>query len=669
MGSPSEAADSLNRDQRRSTDPMPNTAPGTVYDARLQAGPPDERSPMAETLVPAPSVPPPLPPPAQPAGTGASHLLPGGMGYELLERIGQGQYGEVYRARAPGGVLVAVKRILRSLDHEASQRELKVLERVRDLRHPFLLQLHNYYPLHDRLIVVMELADGSLEDRLKECRAAGEPGVPADELLRYFSEAAEALDFLHAEKLCHRDVKPQNLLRVRGHAKVADFGIARPQEQTLDHTMNVGGTPSYMPPEVWRGDVSPHSDQYALAVTWYEMRTGNRIFPRKENLLDIAHQHLNDRPDLSGVPPAERKVLLRALAKSPDDRYPSCVAFAQALAEALAPPKPRLPGPGGGKVAAASLALAGLALLIALYLIFRPTPPVPTTAPAPPPQSAVDWQPDGWAPEGPPEVIKDLAGRRYYRRLARAFGGQNVVLVAVPQKAPADPRTFYVMENKVWNDLYAGFMNDPAKKMWERFEHHGGDPRLLGPRDEWRKGGWNASLSNDYEKPPFPGVEGPLGRAPVFRVKVTEAHFFAEWLGGRLPSAAQWRKAAGWGEDSLKRSGPFSGDPEDKTGLAVGPLKGGPWPVDRGDRDVSIYGCRQMASNGKEWTRDLIGGAGEIPLFQVPPLAPSVRLQGQSYIASGPLTFKKMMEPDALSCAQSSFDVSFRVVLEPPKAD
>jgi hypothetical protein len=650
VASPHDTAGGVNRDQRRGPQSPPKAAPPTVCDARLPAGPAEERPSQGETLVPAPSVPPPLPPPSG----AAANLLPGGAGYELLERIGQGQFGEVYRARAPGGVLVAVKRVLRALDHEASQRELKVLERVRDLRHPFLLQTHNYYAHHDRLVIVMELADGSLEDRLKECRAAGEPGIPADELLRYFEEAAEALDFLHGEKLCHRDVKPHNLLCVQGHAKVADFSIARPQEHAVDHTMNVGGTPAYMAPEVWRGDVSPHSDQYSLALTWYEMRTGQRAFRRKEQLLDIAYQHLNDKPDVSRVPAAEQKVLLRALAKNPDARFPSCAAFVAALAEALAPPKPRPPS-GGGRVAAASLALAGVALLIALYLIFRP----PSTPPTPP---AVDWLPEGWGPDGAAEVVKDLPGRRYYRRLVRTVGGQAVALVAVPQKAPADPRTFYVMENKVWNDLYAVFMNDEAsKQLRQKYVQLGGNERLLGPPDEWRKGGFDATGHANPDQPPFLGVEGPLGRAPVFRVKVTEAHCFAEWLGGRLPTLQQLRKAAGWGEDT--RAGPFSGGPEDTTDLAVGPLMHGPWPVDRGDRDVSIYGCRQTASNGQEWTRNLIGAAAEIPLDNVI-LPPQVLLQGERYTAKAPLTFQGMLDRRSLNCLESSLEVSFRVVLE-----
>jgi hypothetical protein len=590
--------------------------------------------------------PPPVPSPAKPVNSGSSPLLPmlpGGEGYQLLERIGQGQFGEVYRGLAPGGVVVAIKRIFRSMDDDSSQRELKALHKIRELRHPFLLQTHNFQAFEDRLLIVMELADGSLQDRLKECRAAGLPGIPTEELLRYFTEAAEALDFLHQEKLSHRDIKPQNLLHLKGHAKVADFGIARFQENTVDHTLNVGGTPAYMPPEMWRGDISMHSDQYSLALTWYEMRTGRHAFPGK-NQFEIAQQHLTEKPDVSAVPEAEQNVLLRALAKEPDQRFPTCVAFAGALREAMTPSKPEIPARGWGtKVAIGSLAFALTAILVMLYVVLWPSKVV------------VNWQPKGWEPEDALDILQDRNGQRYYRRLVHQVGPEKVVMVAVPQTAPTDPRTFYAMENKVWNDLYAIFMADPiAERLLQKYSGRPGCSKMV--RGEWGKGGF-------AEHEQFLGVEGK-GRLPVFRVTVTEAHCFAEWLDGRLPTRQQWLKAAGKGEDS--RPGPFAGGPQDKNDLAVD-LKDGPWPVDRGQRDVSIHGCRQMASNGWEWTRDLSesepGEKGEIPL-EAMLSERRVFVLGQSYLSSEPLTFQAMATPRVEKCTDVPFEVTFRVVLE-----
>jgi serine/threonine protein kinase len=623
----------------------------------------EQDSPSSQTQANAATLPPPTAPPTKPPGDSGLRTLPVSEGYQLLQRIGQGQFGEVWRALAPGGVIVAVKRIYRSMDDECSQRELKALHKIREIRHPFLLQIHNFQALEDRLVIVMELADGSLEERLKECRAGGMTGIPADELLRYFSEAAEALDFLHEHKLSHRDIKPQNLLHLKGHAKVADFGIARPQENALDHTLNIGGTPAFMPPEMWRGDISVHSDQYSLALTWYEMRTGRRPISAT-NPLDLAQQHISGQPDLSGVPEPEQEVLLRALAKKPDQRFATCAAFVQALWEAMTPAKPEIPAPRRGlKVAIGLLACTLVTILITVCAVLWLRPPQrPSDQPEPPKVEAI-WQPHGWEPEAnTKDLVEDRNGHRYYRRLVHEVGGQKVVMLAVPQKAPDDPRTFYIMENKVWNGLYAVFIADPAaEKLLRNYSSRPGCDTLVQRnwRDEWRKGGYAPKINPDPSRGALSGVKDG-DHLPVFRVTVTEAHAFAVWLSGLLPSKKQWRKAAGVGEDD--RTGPFdSGD------MAIG-QKRGPWPVEKGIGDRSIYDCRQMASNGKEWTRGLADKAAnekaEIPLEEMIGIR-KVVVQGQSYLSGEPLTFQALMqEPEVKDCTAADPEVTFRVVLE-----
>src|SRR5262249_46932508 len=123
-----------------------------------------------------------------PAAPGPGGSLPIGGGYNLLKRIGSGGFGEVWQAEAPGGIPAAVKVIFRPLDHADAQSELKALELIKRLRHPGLLQTHAYWSLEDRLFIVMELADGSLRDRLKACKAAARAGVPGDELLAYLGD-------------------------------------------------------------------------------------------------------------------------------------------------------------------------------------------------------------------------------------------------------------------------------------------------------------------------------------------------------------------------------------------------------------------------------------------------------------------------------------------------
>ena len=101
----------------------------------------------------------------------------------------------------------------------------------------------------------------------------GQTAIPVEELFRYIAEAAEGLDFLHSQKITHRDVKPDNILILHGHAKVADFGLARAQEQFVD-SMSLAGTPAYMAPEIWGGEGGPASDLYSLAYAYTELRQG-----------------------------------------------------------------------------------------------------------------------------------------------------------------------------------------------------------------------------------------------------------------------------------------------------------------------------------------------------------------------------------------------------------
>jgi serine/threonine protein kinase len=264
-------------------------------------------------------------------------VLPFGGGYKLSKRLGGGGFAEVYAAEAPGGVHVAVKQLKQSMDAAEAQHELRALELVKNLRHPHLLQTHAFFLWEGRLFIIMELADGTLRDRLKIFQKKG-TGIPLAELLKYLREAAAGLDFLHENQILHRDIKPENILLLQGYAKLGDLGLARlTQSLRLSITGGFGGTPFYIAPEAWSGDTSEFSDQYALAMTYAELRRGTHPFEGRRGLHEIMFAHAGGVPDLSPMPEAEQAVVRKALAKEPHNRYPYCKDFVRALEEATAP--------------------------------------------------------------------------------------------------------------------------------------------------------------------------------------------------------------------------------------------------------------------------------------------------------------------------------------------
>jgi serine/threonine protein kinase len=257
-------------------------------------------------------------------------------GYKLLERLGQGGFGEVWKAEAPGGLLKAVKFVYGSLqagaEHEdvRVRQELKSLERVKTVRHPYILSLERFDLIDGRLVIITELADRSLWDRFKECQAQGLPGIPRDELLRYLEEVAEALDLMNTEyQLQHLDIKPQNIFLLYNHVKVGDFGLVKDLEGMWTQVTS-GVTALYAPPETFEGLVSRFCDQYSLAIVYQQMLTGQMPFAGA-NPRQLMLQHLTGTPNVKLLPPGDRAPVLRALAKKPEDRHPSCSDFVRAL--------------------------------------------------------------------------------------------------------------------------------------------------------------------------------------------------------------------------------------------------------------------------------------------------------------------------------------------------
>ncbi|MCI0641224.1 MAG: protein kinase [Gemmataceae bacterium] len=270
-------------------------------------------------------------------------------GYRLIERLGGGGFGEVWKCEAPGGLHKAIKFVFGDLkkpdgdDGSRAEQELKALSRVKSVRHPYILSIERFDIIDGQLVIVMELADRTLWDRFRECRAQGLPGIPRIELLEYMRESAEALDLMNEEyQLQHLDIKPQNLFLIGQHIKVADFGLAKDMGEKAAATVTGGVTPVYAAPETFDGWLSRYSDQYSLAIVYQELLTGQRPFSGT-SLRQLVLQHLQEKPELGSLPVADRSAVSRALAKNPEDRFPTCQDFIRTLKEAGAPKVPAPP--------------------------------------------------------------------------------------------------------------------------------------------------------------------------------------------------------------------------------------------------------------------------------------------------------------------------------------
>lgn len=304
-------------------------------------------------------------------------------GYRLIEPIGRGGFGHVWKCEAPGGLFKAIKFVygnLNGLEDDAAraQEELRAIEHIKSIRHPFLLSTERVENINGQLVIVMELADRSLHDLLIEQQKAGHPGIPREELLRYLKETAEVLDMMRDEHdLQHLDIKPRNLFLVRNHVKVADFGLVQslaeatpmPTEHLTDSIhgsqVELGGTPSsgslsgsasysggsvarmnlsaitplYASPELFQGIISPQSDQYSLAIVYQELLTGTLPFNGK-NARQLVLEHTLQKPNVQALPVSDRAIIERALEKDPDKRFENCTDMVEALERPQEPEPP-----------------------------------------------------------------------------------------------------------------------------------------------------------------------------------------------------------------------------------------------------------------------------------------------------------------------------------------
>src|SRR5574341_228809 len=262
--------------------------------------------------------------------------------YEIVRLIGRGGMSSVYLARQKSiNRMVAVKVLPQHLmsDETFLKRFQREVQAVALIQHPRISPVHDYGEHEGTPYIVMAYIDGgSLAAHIQKTGP-----LPLGQVERLTAQIGEGLDHAHKLGIIHRDFKPSNvLLDTHGNAYLSDFGIARISQETSHLTgSRIVGTPTYMAPEVFKQEAAtPAVDLYALGVTLYQIISGVAPF---EGTTPVAlmYAHLNEPvPSIEaarpGVPPAVQIVLDRAMAKAPEDRYPSCADLANQLRRALA---------------------------------------------------------------------------------------------------------------------------------------------------------------------------------------------------------------------------------------------------------------------------------------------------------------------------------------------
>ncbi len=317
--------------------------------------------------------------------------------YRIVGELGRGGMGMVYRAvHVTQGYHVALKVLSPQLaqDSDFTGRFLREMRVMRQLQHRHIVQLREAGQAQGMLYMAMALMEGgSLEQRL-----AGGRALDVRTTTTVLTQIASALDYAHRQGIVHRDVKPSNILFDRhGRAVLADFGIAQAAGQSrLTRTGAATGTPEYISPEQAKGlrDLDQRTDIYSLGIVAYRMLTGRVPFQRENNWATMLAHIAETPPPLRQVNRAlsadTEAVVLRALAKSPGQRYVSAGQFVQALTTAAhrrvaATPGPRVQqGPGIRIVFYVFGAAFTLLVIVVGLFVFRQSSSDPTESGIPP---------------------------------------------------------------------------------------------------------------------------------------------------------------------------------------------------------------------------------------------------------------------------------------------
>ena len=274
-------------------------------------------------------------------------MMPNQLGkYTLVQQLGKGGFGTVYKATDPIGRTVAIK-VLKSNwvdDPEIVARFQREARTAGSLFHPGIATILDFDQVDRQLFLVMRYVEGTPLDTL----ITNLSPLPWNQAITILKQLALALDYAHQHGFVHRDVKPSNIIvSDKEGAVLTDFGLVKAAETSWQSSAGVIlGTPNYIAPEIWNGQsASPVTDVYSLACVFYEMLTGKILF-KGDSTPQIITQHIIHGPSFPAVwhpdvPANLVTVLRKALAKEPRERFASAGEFCSALMNLTNPVSPQ----------------------------------------------------------------------------------------------------------------------------------------------------------------------------------------------------------------------------------------------------------------------------------------------------------------------------------------
>jgi len=575
--------------------------------------------------------------------------------YKIESLIGRGGMGKVYKAR---NLRLDKTCALKMLPAEFAKQDRGLIERfIREARSAASIQHSNVLPVyfiglqHGQYFIEMDYIDGgTLEDRL-----ATMGHFEPREAARIIRDVAAALAAAHANDIIHRDIKPSNVMLTKdGQVKVSDFGLAKVSSGRTGLTVTglVIGTPLYMSPEQAESrHVDHRSDIYSLGVMFYQLLTGKPPYTA-DSPAGLIYRHVHTPlpdPAKAGVPPRLAAIVTKMTAKKPEERYQSCEQVVKELDEFLAltaaEQAAAVPSEGKSRTrrrkTALFAAVAAVVMLLAVAGAFltprrdnvssrsaspaadSPDIPVPpTTKPKPKPTpSSYDDVYLTTAATG--EKIPHPLSRKTYKILHEGkYIDVPEGMVYIPagpflMGAPDSNEWYGFIQKEVYLDAYFIDKYEVTNAQYMEFVKAADHPM---PEHWVRNGG-----------------KIPEGREnhPVVNVSWEDAKAYCDWCGKRLPTEAEWEKAAAWDMKRKRhREYPWgnsfspraanhcyqlacqcNGDAKIHTpwwlkwsktelGRKLIALGGNTAPVGRFKDDVSFFNCFDMGGNVCEWVND-----------------------------------------------------------------